>query len=502
MHRKRSAGALVASSFAVRGKSQKKASESARSERSRASRHFARLLLGTSFAALVSASAFATTDTWSGGTSVNWGDAANWSGGVPTTGQDVLISPSASNAFAPNNLNSSFTLRSITFGGTGNATTVANGYDITTSNSSTLTIQNGGFISDVSGNTGTDQINVGVTFGGFNNVSVSNNSQLSFGQTASINGVLAINTNPGSSATIAQGITGTGPVDVFGTAVFLGSSNYTGGTEITSGTLQLGNGATNGTVTGGVTVDNGATLVFDEASTTTFGGVISGQGSLDQAGPGKLILTNANTYTGGTTIATGSTLQLGNGTTDGSIMGDVSVGNGGTLAFDETATTTFGGAISGQGSLSQFGAGTLILTGANTYSGGTAIATGSTLQIGDGTTDGSILGNVAVSNGGTLAFDETATTTFSGAISGQGSLNQSGTGTLILTGANTYTGGTTIGTGSTLQIGSDLVQGSITAGGNISDNGVLDFHNTTNFFQFGGVISGTGSVSLDQGTLF
>src|SRR5215469_13307992 len=114
MHRKRSAGALVASSFAVRGKSQKKASESARSERSRASRHFARLLLGTSFAALVSASAFATTDTWSGGTSVNWGDAGNWSSGTPTTGQDVTINPSGTNAFAPNNFNNSYTLRSLT----------------------------------------------------------------------------------------------------------------------------------------------------------------------------------------------------------------------------------------------------------------------------------------------------------------------------------------------------------------------------------------------------
>jgi autotransporter-associated beta strand protein len=502
MHRKRSADARVASSFAVRGKSQKKKAESAGGQRS--SHHFARLLLGTSFAALVSASAFATTDTWSGGTSVNWGDAANWSGGVPTTGQDVLISPSASNAFAPNNLNSSFTLRSITFGGSGNATTVANGYDITTTNSSTLEIQNGGFISDVSGNTGTDQINVGVTFDGFNNVSISNNSKLSFGQTASINGVLAINTNPGSSATFAQGITGTGPVDVFGTAVFLGSSNYTGGTEITSGTLQLGNGATNGTVTGGVTVDNGSTLIFDEASTTTFGGVISGQGSLDQAGPGKLILTGANTYSGGTTIGNGDTLQIGDGTTDGAIVGAVSVGNGGTLAFDETATTTFSGAISGQGSLSQFGTGTLILTGASTYSGGTAIAGGSTLQIGDGTTDGSIQGNVAVSSGGTLAYDETATTTFGGIISGQGALNQFGTGTLILTGANTYTGGTTIGTGSTLQIGSNGVQGSIAAGGNISDSGVLDFRNTTSGFQYGGVISdglSAGSVALDQGTL-
>ena len=53
----------------------------------------------------------------------------------------------------------------------------------------------------------------------------------------------------------------------------------------------------------------------------TFGGVVSGTGSLTQAGTGTVILTGTNTYSGGTTIAAG-TLQVGNGGTTGSIAGN------------------------------------------------------------------------------------------------------------------------------------------------------------------------------------
>ena len=72
--------------------------------------------------------------------------------------------------------------------------------------------------------------------------------------------------------------------------------------------------------------------------------------------PLTLTLTGANTYTGGTTI--GSTLQVGNGGTTGSIAGDV-VFQGGSLIFNRSNNTTFGGDISGFGQLQQIGGGTL-----------------------------------------------------------------------------------------------------------------------------------------------
>lgn len=57
-------------------------------------------------------------------------------------------------------------------------------------------------------------------------------------------------------------------------------------------------------------------------SMLSYTGVISGTGSVTQNGPGTTVFTGANTYTGGTHIATGI-LQLGNGTTNGSMVGNV-----------------------------------------------------------------------------------------------------------------------------------------------------------------------------------
>ncbi len=78
------------------------------------------------------------------------------------------------------------------------------------------------------------------------------------------------------------------------------------------------------------------------------------------------MLTGQNTYSGGTTIDSG-TLQIGNGGTSGSIVGDVT--DVGTLAFDRSDSITFGGVISGSGGLVQRGSGTLVLTGSDIYSG-------------------------------------------------------------------------------------------------------------------------------------
>jgi len=206
--------------------------------------------------------------------------------------------------------------------------------------------------------------------------------------------------------TIAQGITGAGGLTVTdssgggaGKVILTGSNSYGGGTTIAAGTLQLGNGGTTGSIVGNV-VDNGA-LAFDRSDTVTFPGLISGAGSVNQIGTGTTILTADNSYTGGTTIAAG-TLQLGNGGTTGSIIGNVT--DNGTLAFDHSNRLTFAGVISGSGAVSQIGSGTTVLTADSPYTGGTNVSAG-TLVVGDFVHPSAALsggGPIVVGSGGTL----------------------------------------------------------------------------------------------------
>jgi outer membrane autotransporter protein len=264
-----------------------------------------------------------------------------------------------------------------------------------------------------------------------------------------------------------------------GTVILTGANTYTGGTTISAGTLQLGDGVTNGSITGDVT-DNG-TLAFDPNGSVTIGAAIGGTGNLVKLGTGTVILTGTNTYSGGTTIDSG-TLVIGDNTASGSITGDVL--DNGTLVFNRPDTVTFGGAITGGGKMVKSGAGALILTGTNTYSGGTTISQGM-LQLGDGITNGSITGNVV--DNGTLEFDLVSQLTFSGAISGTGGLTQIGVGTVTLAGNNTYTGTTNVASGI-------LRAGSVTAfsaGSAFIVNFLLDLNGFDNAI---GSLAGTGTV--------
>ena len=91
-----------------------------------------------------------------------------------------------------------------------------------------------------------------------------------------------------------------------------------------------------------------------------------------------LPLTGANTYSGGTTVAGSSTLQIGSGGTTGSLTGNIT--NSGTVDFNRSNTYSYGGVIFGSGGVDQTGSGTTTLTSAQTYTGDTDITAG-TLQL-------------------------------------------------------------------------------------------------------------------------
>ena len=279
----------------------------------------------------------------------------------------------------------------------------------------------------------------------------------------------ALSFNRSDSTTYAGTISGTGVLSQAGTGTLTLSANntYTGVTTIAAGTLALGAGGNSGSVAGDIA--NHGALVFDRNDIWTYGGTLSGAGTVLQAGTGTTILTAENTDTGVTTIS-GGTLQLGSGGTSGDVGGAI-VDNA-TLTFDRSDAHVIANAISGTGDVVQSGSGAVALTADNTYTGTTSIASGSTLQLGNGGTTGSITSNV--SDAGTLIFNRSDAVVFSPTISGTGSVVQAGTDTLEFDTAQLYTGSTQIEAG-TLDLESSLASGTTTiaAGATLTGTGTL-----------------------------
>ena len=265
------------------------------------------------------------------------------------------------------------------------------------------------------------------------NSSVSSTSTLTLSPTSGTSTFSGVITN--GAGTVALTVRGAG------TVVLAGSNTYTGPTTISAGTLQIGSGGTSGSINGASTVTDNSLLAFDLSGTMTLSAAISGGGGLSQMCPSLLILTGSNTYSGQTTISAG-TLQIGNGGTTGSIGSTSGVGDNAALAFDLSTAATFSQTVTGSGGLMQLGPSVLTLTGSNTYTGLTTIASGGTLQIGNGTT-GSINSTSSVTDNGLLVFD-TSSGTFSKNVSGSGGLTQMASSVLNLGGVNSYSGPTTM----------------------------------------------------------
>jgi autotransporter-associated beta strand protein len=261
-----------------------------------------------------------------------------------------------------------------------------------------------------------------------------------------------------------------------GTLRFIGSNSSTsdrvfslsGSTAAASNTIEAaGTDATATlTLTGGLSAGRNAAytarLAGNNTGTNIFGGAVSnGSGSvaLEKAGGTTWALTGTNTYTGTTTVSSG-TLKVGNGGSTGTLgSGAVAVGAGAVLAFDRSDTgLDVGSAISGAGTILQAGSGTTSLTGTNTYNGATTISAG-TLGIGNGGSSGTLgSGTVSVGAGAAIAFNRSDSHAVSNTIGGAGSVSKLGAGTLTLSGNNTHSGGTNLSAG-TLVVGGDAALG-------------------------------------------
>ena len=375
-----------------------------------------------------------------------------------------------------------------------------------------------------------------------------------------------------------------------GTLTLSGVNSYTGATSIANGTTLALTGAGSIASSSGVTDNgnfdisgasgnasistlsgNGAvalggnSLVLTNAS-GSFAGTIGGSGGVVLNG-GSEVLGGVNTYSGGTTLNGGAFLNISAHASLGN--GGLSVGQGSSVAFNNAAqtlgdlsgagnmalngtalttngdnlSTTYSGVLSGTGSLTKAGNGTLTLSAANTYAGGTTLNGGSQItaiapvnsillttadlvngaNISVGNASATVnastvsidaannLGTGAVAfNGGTLQARASLTAPtamsvgagngavdnggnavdLSGDISGNGGLTFVGAGTTTLSGVNTFSGGAALA-GGTVAISSAANLGA----GDLSFNGNGTIDNGGHAATFSGKVSGSGSMS-------
>jgi len=335
-------------------------------------------------------------------------------------------------------------------------------------------------------------------------------------------GVVGANLSITNNGTIAGGMSGDGVTRSW-------AIRFTSGNN----TLTFGN-ATSGLI-GGILMDAG-TLTFAQPADATLDNVINGNGRVIKTGAGTLTLSGANTYTGGTTIS-GGKLSVSSDTNLGNASGGLTL-DGGTLLVTSSFTSartvaltsasggvevasstilTLSGDIGGSWGLTKSGAGTLVLGGANTYSGGTTISGGklsvsSNANLGDAsgglTLNG---GTLLVTNsitlaravtlsgaGGDIEIDAGRAVLWTGAITGTGGLTKSGGGTLALQNNSSYSGATLVQSGTL--VGSSSTAFSANSNFTVSAGATLELSDVPGLVATVGSLAGAGAVKLGSGS--
>jgi autotransporter-associated beta strand protein len=283
-----------------------------------------------------------------------------------------------------------------------------------------------------------------------------------------------------------------------------------------SGTLTLGGSVTVTDITTGTIgatiscpVALGGNRIFNvgddgsAATDLTISGVISGGSTLTKNGVGTLILSGSNTYTGTTTVSTG-TLKLGatgggTNTPLGTIGSGTVVASGAVLDLNSfTLGTPEGLTLNGTG-LASSSAGALTNTGGNaSYSGAITLGSACTITTtssGTLTCSGTVVGAFGLRLDGAIG----SSGIMSGVISAPTSLNKDGLGTWTLAGSNTYTGVTSVNSG-TLKLGNTAGLGTTAGATTIISGAVLDL-NGINLGAESLTLNGTGLASSPAGAL-
>lgn len=474
------------------------------------------------------------------------GNASNWSNGVPAyngtayfdaSNVTALTTPSfgtlefdswifnasASNYTVTNQLASG----ELTFSGAG---IVINGGSLTIISNSILSMRGSSSLG-----TATVDNSMFVWFYGSSTAGraiINNNNQVGFfGNSTAGNAII---TNSPSATTSFNDYATAGNAQLINDGAntvfnFSGSTGPNGDRKLTAGSIA-GDGMF-------ILGANQLTVGGNNLSTTVSGRIVDDVmgfprgGSLVKIGTGTMTLSGFNSHAGGTTFA-GGTVSVSSENNLGDGLGGLTF-NGGTLQITGTtfnATTrnitwgaagggldiadagntfTVSQALTGTGGLTKAGAGTLVLTGANTYRGVTnvtggilrqgassafsaassyIVAAGATLDVGGfAATIGSLAGNgtIATGTGALTAGSDNTSTTFAGVISGSGSFIKTGTGRLEFAATQAPTV-TTIINGGTLAVNSDITSSSsitVNAGGTLGGAGTV------------------GNVTMNGGTL-
>ncbi len=320
-----------------------------------------------------------------------------------------------------------------------------------------------------------------------------------------------------------------------GIAVNSGAGAVTLNSNVVIGTAQTWTNSSGNTLSVGGNVNTAGNLLsIAGTANTTISGSISGSGGLTANSSGVVTLSGANSYTGVTTISSGtlSVASIGNGGTVGSNLGTASnsaanlVFDGGTLQYTgssgstdrgftinagKTATfdittnnlTISGASPASNGALTKIGAGTLTLSGNNAYTGNTTIMAG-TLALSSATSNNTIANSAKIIVGDSTAHSA-ARLDVTGVATAGGFQVQSGQ---TLAGFGTVAGNVTVNDGGTLSPGNNSIgtltvgsAGNLTLAGNSLSN--FELQTVSSYDRVVGVnniaFGGTLNVTLASG---